>query len=67
MSGMHLNGARRPKAKKLLKKCMRAFWKRAEEIVLFSAPFVKVLRMVDGDKPTTGFGDKEFFSNPLKG
>jgi hypothetical protein len=29
----------------------KAFWKRAKEIVLFSAPLVKVLRMVDGDKP----------------
>jgi hypothetical protein len=33
----------------------KAFWNRAEEIVLFSAPLVKVLRMVDGDKPTMGF------------
>jgi hypothetical protein len=33
----------------------KAFWKRAEEIVPFSAPLVKVLRMVDGDKPTMGF------------
>ena len=33
----------------------KAFWKRAEEIVLFSAPLVKVLRMVDGDKPAMGF------------
>ena len=33
----------------------KAFWKRAEEIVLFSAPLVKVLRMVGGDKPTMGF------------
>ena len=33
----------------------KTFWKRAEEIVLFSEPLVKVLRMVDGDKPTMGF------------
>jgi hypothetical protein len=33
----------------------KSFWKRAEEIVLFSAPLVKVLRMVDGDKPAMGF------------
>ena len=33
----------------------KTFWKRAEEIVLFSYPLVKVLRMVDGDKPTMGF------------
>jgi hypothetical protein len=33
----------------------KAFWKRAEEIVLLSAPLVKVLRMVDGDKPAMGF------------
>ena len=33
----------------------KAFWKRAEEIVLFSVPLVKVLRMVDGDKPAMGF------------
>jgi hypothetical protein len=33
----------------------KAFWKQAEEIVLFSAPLVKVLRMVDGDKPAMGF------------
>jgi len=33
----------------------KSFWKKAEEIVLFSEPFVKVLRMVDGDKPAMGF------------
>jgi hypothetical protein len=33
----------------------KAFWKRAEEIVLFSVSLVKVLRMVDGDKPAMGF------------
>jgi hypothetical protein len=33
----------------------KAFWKRAKEIVLFSAPLVKVLKMVDGDKPAMGF------------
>ena len=33
----------------------KTFWKKAEEIVLFSEPLVKVLRMVDGDKPTMGF------------
>ncbi len=33
----------------------KTFWKRAEEIVLFSAPLMKVLRMVDGDKPAMGF------------
>jgi len=31
------------------------FWKKTEEIVLFSEPLVKVLQMVDGDKPTMGF------------
>ena len=33
----------------------KAFWKKAEEIVLFSQPLVKVLRMVDGDKAAMGF------------
>jgi hypothetical protein len=33
----------------------KSFWKRVEEIMLFSVPLVKVLRMVDGDKPTMGF------------
>ena len=33
----------------------KTFWKKAEEIVLFSEPLVKVLRMVDGDKPAMGF------------
>ena len=33
----------------------KAFWKRAEEIVLFIEPLVKVLGMVDGDKPAMGF------------
>jgi hypothetical protein len=33
----------------------KAFWKTAKEIVLFSAPLVKVLRMVDGHKPAMGF------------
>jgi hypothetical protein len=33
----------------------KSFWKRAKEIMLFSAPLVKVLRMLDGDKTTMGF------------
>jgi hypothetical protein len=33
----------------------KAFWKKAEEIVLFSVPLVKVLRMVNCDKPAMGF------------
>ena len=33
----------------------KTFWKKAEEIVLFSEALVKVLRMVDGDKPSMGF------------
>jgi len=33
----------------------KTFWKKAEEIVLFSEPLVRVLRMVDGDKPAMGF------------
>ena len=33
----------------------KAFWKKAEEIVLFSQPLVKALRMADGDKATMGF------------
>ena len=33
----------------------KTFWKKAEEIVLFSEPLVIVLRMVDGDKPSMGF------------
>lgn len=33
----------------------KTFWTKAEDIVLFSEPLVKVLRMVDGDKPTLGF------------
>ena len=33
----------------------KKFWKKAEDIVLFSEPLVKVLRMVDGDKSAMGF------------
>ena len=33
----------------------KTFWKRAEEIVIFSEPLVKVLRMVDSDKLAMGF------------
>jgi hypothetical protein len=48
--------SKKAKGKKIVKKVYeKAFWKRAEEIVLFSAPLVKVLRMVDGDKPAMGF------------
>ena len=32
----------------------KIFWK-PEEVVLFSEPLVKVLLMVDGDKPSMGF------------
>ena len=33
----------------------KAFWKKVEEIVFFSQPLVKVLRMVDSDKAGMGF------------
>jgi hypothetical protein len=33
----------------------KSFWKKAEEIALFSEPLVKVLQMVDGDKSAMGF------------
>ena len=33
----------------------KTFWKKAEEIVLFNEPLVKVLQMVDGYKPSMGF------------
>ena len=33
----------------------KSFQKKVEERVLFNEPLVKVLRMVDGDKPTMGF------------
>ena len=33
----------------------KTFWKKAEEIVLFNEPLMKVLRMVDGDKAMMGF------------
>eukprot|EP00253_Pinus_taeda_P002252 PITA_02252 len=31
------------------------FWKDAEEIIVVTEPLVRVLRMVDGDKPTMGY------------
>ena len=33
----------------------KIFWLKAEEIVLFSEPLVRVLRMVDSYKPAMGF------------
>ena len=33
----------------------KIFWLKAEEIVLFSEPLVRVLRMVDSDKSVMGF------------
>jgi hypothetical protein len=48
--------SKKVKGKEIVEKVYeKEFWKRTEEIVLFSAPLVKVLRMVDGDKPTMGF------------
>jgi hypothetical protein len=48
--------SKKAEGKEIVKKVYeKAFWKRAQEIVLFSAPLVKVLRMVDGDNPTIGF------------
>jgi hypothetical protein len=48
--------SKKVEAKEIVEKVFeKSFWKRAEEIVLFSAPLVKVLRMVDGDKPAMGF------------
>jgi hypothetical protein len=33
----------------------KSFWKKAKKIVQFNQPLVKVLQMVDDDKPTMGF------------
>jgi hypothetical protein len=55
MKGMYLNGGKTLKGKRWLTKCLKKVFGKGKKRVPFSEPLVKVLRMVDGEKPTMGF------------
>ena len=52
-----LSFSRKPEGEAIYKlvSYQESFWVGVEEVVAISEPLVKVLRLVDGDKPTMGY------------